>query len=515
MMATEPAIGHSEDGLDSEFAPIVQDMLAVLVQVPPVETAYVTRLEPGREYQTVSQIAYRGEPLVAEGQCCRWDDSICARALASGEAFVGDVAERWPDCEIARRLGVRTYVGVALYDGSGTLFGTLCGVSRQASRDDEGAIQQTFERVGRLFTSRLAGKAREQASEQRAAYAELLAAEMTFLHRIGDLSLNASDLRSAVTEFARLKNERGNWDRAVPFHRRDGSMAAGWDIDAPIVAHADDMLTEQLEQMLEREEGLHGHAVVLEPQRPALDRLRAAAGFGAEGTTVLVTVATTTRLEAGVLLLKHRPTTVADGEARLLANCSDYLSLLADRLHYVEELRQANERLTHIARHDALTGLKNRRCLLEDLGRMLAQAERLGETIHVVFIDLDGFKTINDTYGHDAGDQFLAAFAQRLKVTTRGSDVIARYGGDEFVVVAPAHYRATPEAERARLAERIHEQTRGTYKLAECVLDYAGASVGVVTNEAGETDPDTLLARADAAMYQVKQRRKADTGAAR
>ena len=127
----------------------------------------------------------------------------------------------------------------------------------------------------------------------------------------------------------------------------------------------------------------------------------------------------------------------------------------------------------------------------------------------LLFIDLDNFKTLNDTYGHDHGDALLQQVAQRLLGCLRQGDTLARFGGDEFVVLAPADPGSGEDG--GALRERIETLSRGRVELGDGVaIDYAGASVGVVLSRPGENDADTLLARADAAMYVVKQQRKAD-----
>ena len=179
-----------------------------------------------------------------------------------------------------------------------------------------------------------------------------------------------------------------------------------------------------------------------------------------------------------------------------------------EREALLARLQAANTELAAHALTDPLTGLANRRLLVEEAQRMLARAARDGSRVEVAFLDFDGFKAINDRYGHEAGDRFLAAMAQRLREGLRSADLVARYGGDEFVVLAPADPGSGEDG--AALRERIEALSRGRVRIGEEVeIDYAGASVGVVLSRPGESDADTLLARADAAMYVVKQQRKA------
>ena len=136
---------------------------------------------------------------------------------------------------------------------------------------------------------------------------------------------------------------------------------------------------------------------------------------------------------------------------------------------------------------------------------MLARARREGTWLHVAFIDLDGFKAINDLHGHEIGDRFLAAMAERLAHGQRGSDLLARLGGDEFVVVTPA----SQLAETAELLrENLTRRTYARFQFDNVLIDYAGASVGLVTVGPEEEAVEDVLARADAAMYEVKRARR-------
>ena len=164
-------------------------------------------------------------------------------------------------------------------------------------------------------------------------------------------------------------------------------------------------------------------------------------------------------------------------------------------------LRQENQELASRLMIDPLTGIANRRGLLHDLRHALAHAARHGEQVAVAFVDLDRFKVINDQYGHRVGDRFLVTIAARLAAATRAGEKLARYGGDEFVVVTSF---AGGGGDPVRLAARFAAATRGRFWLGETEIDYAGASVGTAMAEPGE-DAETLLHRADAVMYGVKQ----------
>jgi diguanylate cyclase (GGDEF)-like protein/PAS domain S-box-containing protein len=157
------------------------------------------------------------------------------------------------------------------------------------------------------------------------------------------------------------------------------------------------------------------------------------------------------------------------------------------------------------ALYDELTGLANRALLLDHLGGAVARLRRNEETsrlLAVLFLDLDGFKLVNDRLGHEAGDAVLTGVARRLKSVVRDTDVISRFGGDEFVVVAESLPR---EDESLALAERIADVLSLEFELptGACTLS---CSVGVATTRDPDTDPDAILREADVAMYRAKMR---------
>lgn len=181
-----------------------------------------------------------------------------------------------------------------------------------------------------------------------------------------------------------------------------------------------------------------------------------------------------------------------------------------------QRLQEANTELASHASTDSLTGLPNRRLLLDELRRMLARGARDEHSVVVSFIDLDGFKAINDEHGHDVGDEFLFAVSRRLAGSLRQGDLLARLGGDEFVVVGPGPVladSAAAEQVRGALGERLSECMLGEYELSVGQIDYAGASVGVVVVDPGVTTAEAALREADSAMYAVKRARRALQGA--
>ena len=172
----------------------------------------------------------------------------------------------------------------------------------------------------------------------------------------------------------------------------------------------------------------------------------------------------------------------------------------------VTERKAYEERLARQATHDSLTGLPNRRLLMDRLGQALARAGRSGQRVAVLYLDLDDFKVVNDSLGHDAGDELLVAVAERLRDCLRPEDTVARLGGDEFAVLVED---AEDAAAAARVAERIGEALReAPFEVRDRRMT-VGASVGVVLADEQRRGAEDLLRGADLAMYEAKDRGKA------
>lgn len=164
------------------------------------------------------------------------------------------------------------------------------------------------------------------------------------------------------------------------------------------------------------------------------------------------------------------------------------------------QLRDNQEELQHLAQHDMLTGLPNRRVLQERLSHAIAQARRGGRTLALLFIDLDHFKDINDKLGHEAGDALLVALAQRLHSDTREADTVARMGGDEFVVLIDS---PADKAHIVAIAEKLLLALQQPLQWQGHTLQ-VGASIGISQYpQDGQTVVD-MMANADRAMYRVK-----------
>ncbi len=166
--------------------------------------------------------------------------------------------------------------------------------------------------------------------------------------------------------------------------------------------------------------------------------------------------------------------------------------------------RRVENIVRHQASHDALTGLPNRLLFNDHLSLALASAQQYGELLAVIFLDLDRFKTINDTLGHVTGDHLLQIAAQRLKSCLRGGDTVARWGGDEFTLLFP---RLSCSEEAIKIAQRILNVFNDPFIL-EGKEFHVKASLGIALAPYDGEDAETLLKNADAAMYRVKQQGK-------
>jgi len=168
----------------------------------------------------------------------------------------------------------------------------------------------------------------------------------------------------------------------------------------------------------------------------------------------------------------------------------------------ITERRSQLEQLERQANYDALTGLANRNLLRDRIGPAIAHAERMGHFLAVVFIDLDHFKLINDSLGHDVGDQLLVEIAQRMRSSVRSSDTVSRHSGDEFVLLLNEHFRASTVI--AHL-QRVLKQVNQPVSLLGREFQ-VGASMGVALYPQDGKDAQSLLKHADVAMYAAKER---------
>jgi len=221
-------------------------------------------------------------------------------------------------------------------------------------------------------------------------------------------------------------------------------------------------------------------------------------------------VATVRRVRATA---PHVPIVVLSGQgdetiamAAVTEGAQDYLlkSQINDAglLRAIRHAIGRHELMHRIAYYDTLTGLPNRALFRDGLTQALARSERYGEKMALLFIDLDGFKRVNDRYGHETGDAVLRTAAGRIRASLRASDFAARYGGDEFTVMLPF---IESDIDAAFVAEKLRISISAPLEIDGADVS-VGASVGVALFPEDGRDADTLTLRADEAMYRAKRR---------
>lgn len=219
---------------------------------------------------------------------------------------------------------------------------------------------------------------------------------------------------------------------------------------------------------------------------------RASASFTGESLPAVPEIGTFR--EAQVLSRAMR--LMVEGEERHL----DVLEAMNAQLESTVAARTAE--LERLVMRDSLTGLLNRRALMEVLPMALLRSARSGLPCAVAFLDLDGFKAINDSYGHEDGDEVLREFGRRIICTVRATDTVARLAGDEFVVILES---MTEEDDAVTLGSKIMPTLREPFILKSATVR-VGASIGIAVHASGSSEAtDALLARADKAMYQAKK----------
>jgi diguanylate cyclase (GGDEF)-like protein/PAS domain S-box-containing protein len=190
----------------------------------------------------------------------------------------------------------------------------------------------------------------------------------------------------------------------------------------------------------------------------------------------------------------------------LLTGLAGEVSFALDLFERENQRKIAADHIRHLATHDPLTGLPNRTLLLDRLAQAIHGAHRKQHFVGVLFLDLDHFKTINDSLGHDVGDRLLRAVAERLRGSVRQEDTLVRQGGDEFILVLPDI--AEPDA-AGRVAEHLLRALREPFALNEHSL-HVSASIGISVYPMDSTDPTTLIRYADNAMYHAKEAGRGD-----
>ncbi len=229
--------------------------------------------------------------------------------------------------------------------------------------------------------------------------------------------------------------------------------------------------------------------------------MRAARAVGAGRLDVYVPSRSTDELGLLTHAFNHMTQRLAGSQAEV----ATYQRTLEDKVaQRTRELENATAQAYRLAQHDILTGLPNRSLLNQRLKQILATAQRESTHVACLFLDFDHFKRINDTLGHDAGDQLLQAIAQRLAGAVRESDVVARLGGDEFVVILPGLDPAHATFEVMSVLNRVRESFLAPFRLSDQTPTLT-CSTGVSVFPLDAQDPVTLIKQADTAMYAAKE----------
>lgn len=192
---------------------------------------------------------------------------------------------------------------------------------------------------------------------------------------------------------------------------------------------------------------------------------------------------------------------VQQGAQDYLVKGQGHPELLVRAIIYAIERKRTEERLTYLAQYDHLTGLVNRSLFRDRLVQAMARSKRLQQPIGLMLLDLDRFKAVNDTFGHDMGDELLKAVSERLKTCVREVDTVARMGGDEFTIILEG---VSSEQNILVVAKRIVESIATPFELQSHHISI-GVSIGITIYPYDDHPIDELLKHADMAMYRAKQ----------
>jgi diguanylate cyclase (GGDEF)-like protein len=240
---------------------------------------------------------------------------------------------------------------------------------------------------------------------------------------------------------------------------------------------------------------LRRHLAWAVPAGAALATLAAAAGAEfRDRPTVLGALALIAAVALLPLLIRGLATRIL---VRLEAESTERKTLQDE----LDAARRTKDEFRDLAYHADLTGLPNRSLLYDRLGLAVTHARRQGSLLALLFLDLDDFKAVNDSFGHGSGDRVLVELATRVRGSVRAGDTVARYGGDEFIVLLD---KVTGAQDAAHVAAKVLEAVRGPYRLDGHEVSIA-ASVGVSVYPGDGASPDELVKSADAAMYRDKR----------
>jgi|GEM_PF-1829461 len=289
-----------------------------------------------------------------------------------------------------------------------------------------------------------------------------------------------------------LRDERGDF-RFMAAHGFDLSQLSPVVLAAAELQHPAD-----LRVAAQFAHPYRANAQLAEEHRVVLD----AAGRAQEITATLVLPLVTGDEPLGFMYLDRiaQPGGFSDATLAMASVAAAQASLVIQRLTLDAALRERSGQLERLANVDTLTGLPNRNAFSARLGEALVRAARHGQRVGLLYLDLDGFKEVNDSLGHEEGDALLRVLARRLRAVVRANDVVARLGGDEFTVIV---HDVEAASDVARVAQKIVEVLGRPVAMGHAALRVT-ASVGIAMYPDDARDAPDLMRRADAAMYGAK-----------
>ncbi len=205
-----------------------------------------------------------------------------------------------------------------------------------------------------------------------------------------------------------------------------------------------------------------------------------------------------------ILGVGNKPINYDDKDIQLVAYIADLIWTIVSQKQANEKIERLNSQLEHLAMTDDLTDLANRRAFFREGADEIRRSQRYRMPLSLIMLDIDRFKEVNDTFGHDAGDAMLRRIAKILKANIRQVDLTARLGGEEFGILLPN----TKNADAVFLAERLRRTIEEEGSLEENQKLSVTVSIGVASSSEDTPDLDALLKQADAAMYEAKRRGK-------
>lgn len=484
------SVAHADD-----IETFVRPILKLVNRCSGLESVFLTTIDHDQQVQRVWFAQNTSTLEIEEGLAVPWEDTLCKRALAEGRYLTTDVSRYWSDAIAVQRSGIQTFASVPIHLVDNQLVGTLCGASQQCFTGSDDTVE-LLHLCSELIAMQLSRNEQVLRAEKRAETAEARLNKVQIATRVSRLCLEAESLQSILAPVASLLNQDPSWARVDAFRVVEHELENLNDA-TPHSAQLAAQILEQDQDALQ--------LIVRNQEEPML-------WADPEEQILGLVITSDTSVEALLLAYLTCDLTDCQDSLHLLQSTANALSLLASRLADHSRLEAANQVLEHHALHDVLTGLPNRRYLIEMLDDKLTEGEELEAPVYIAFIDLDGFKHINDSYGHDFGDVFLKSFAARLANVLRGYDLVARYGGDEFVFVGLGSPDDTFVDVRELLLGHIRDATRGRYRLNGQSIEYGGPSVGIIEWQPGELrDVDVLLSRADTEMYADKEKRRQPT----